>query len=257
VAIERNLDCLLPIFIVALLQAIPAALDECSHESMNAPMNLCRTVPGIVTTVCFLALTVAAVLSTLAENEKKTVYDYSLVAFDGKEVPLSTFKGKVLLVVNLASQSIFKDQIAQLEELQKIYKDKGLLVLGIPSNDFGAQEPGTDADVQKTYGSVFHLSFPVFARASVRGKDQAALYGFLTGDKKSGTGGDVRWSYTKFVVDRAGKVVARFEPDVPPNSPELGATIEEVLAGRFKPPAKKGGDEEKKQATDRSEDRRR
>lgn len=219
-------------------------------------MNLCRTVPRIVTVVCLLAFTAPAVLSTPAENEKKTVYDYSLVALDGKEVPLSTFKGKVLLVVNLASQSIFKDQIAQLEELQKTYKDKGLLVLGVPCNDFGAQEPGTDADVQKTYGGVFHLSFPVFARASVRGKDQAALYAFLTSDKKGGTGGDVRWSYTKFVVDRGGKVVARFEPDVPPNSPELGATIEEVLAGRFKPPAPKAGDEEKKPDTDRRERRR-
>jgi len=203
---------------------------------------------------CSLALTAAAAHSIPAESEKKTVYDYSLVAFDGKEVPLSKFKGKVLLVVNLASQSIFKDQLAQLDELQKTYKDKGLVVLGVPSNDFGAQEPGTDADVQKTYGNIFHLSFPVFARTSVRGKDQAALFGFLTSDKKGGTGGDVRWSYTKFVVDRGGKVVARFEPDVPPNSPELGATIEEVLAGRFKPPAKKG-DEEKKQATDRREDR--
>lgn len=219
-------------------------------------MNLCRTVPRIVTVVCLLAFTAPAVLSTAAENEKKTVYDYSLVALDGKEVPLSTFKGKVLLVVNLASQSIFKDQIAQLEELQKTYKDKGLLVLGVPCNDFGAQEPGTDADVQKTYGGVFHLSFPVFARASVRGKDQAALYAFLTSDKKGGTGGDVRWSYTKFVVDRGGKVVARFEPDVPPNSPELRATIEEVLAGRFKPPAPKAGDEEKKPDTDRRERRR-
>jgi glutathione peroxidase len=219
-------------------------------------MNLCRTVPRIVAIVCLLTFAAPAVLSTSAENEKKTVFDYSLVALDGKEVPLSTFKGKVLLVVNLASQSIFKDQIAQLEELQKTYKDKGLLVLGVPCNDFGAQEPGTDADVQKIYGSVFRLSFPVFARASVRGKDQAALYAFLTSDKKGGTGGDVRWSFTKFVVDRGGKVVARFEPSVSPNSPELGATIEDVLGGRFKPPAPKAGDEEKKPDTDRRERRR-
>jgi glutathione peroxidase len=224
---------------------------------MNPRMSVCRTVSRIFAGVCFLALTLAAGRSAPAEKDKKTLYDYSLVAFDGKEVPLSTFKGKVLLIVNLASQSIFKDQITQLEELQKTYKDKGLVVLGVPSNDFGAQEPGTDAEIEKTYSSVFHLSFPVFARASVRGKDQAALYAFLTSDKKGGTGGDVRWSYTKFVVDRAGKVVARFEPDVPPNSPELGATIEEVLAGRFKPPAQKGGGEEKKPDADRDERRSR
>jgi glutathione peroxidase len=217
-------------------------------------MNLCRTASRILAIGCFLALTPAAGHSELAENDKKTLYDYSLVAFDGKEVPLSTFKGKVLVVVNLASQSIFKDQIPQLEELQKTYKDKGLVVLGVPCNDFGAQEPGTDGEIRKTYTNEFHLSFPVFARASVRGKDQAALYGFLTHDKKGGTGGEVHWSYTKFVVDRGGKVVARFEPDVAPNSPKLGATIEEVLAGRYKPPAQKSGDEEKKAPGDRGKE---
>ncbi len=216
-------------------------------------MILCRTASRILALSCFLPLIPAAAHFASAENEKKTVYDYSLVAFDGKEVPLSTFKGKVLLVVNLASQSIFKDQIPQLEELQKTYKEKGLVVLGVPCNDFGAQEPGTDAEVQKTYTNEFHLSFPVFARASVRGKDQAALYGFLTNDKKGGAGGEVHWSYTKFVVDRGGKVVARFEPEVAPNSPRLGATIEEVLAGRYKPLAQKSGDEEKKGQSDQGE----
>jgi glutathione peroxidase len=220
-------------------------------------MNLGRTVSRILAVGCLVAWTPAAGLSAPRESEKKTVHDYSLVAFDGKEVPLSTFKGQVLLVVNLASQSIFKDQIPQLEELQKTYKDKGLVVLGVPSNDFGAQESGTDAEIQKKYSSEFHLSFPVFARASVRGKDQAALYGFLTSDKKGGTGGEVHWSYTKFVVDRGGKVVARFEPDVAPMSPELGATIEDVLAGRFKPPAQKSVDEEKKGGRDQVERPRR
>ena len=209
-------------------------------------MNLCGMASRIVAIGCFLVLTPATGRSALPENDDKTLYDYSLVAFDGKEAPLSTFKDKVLLVVNLASQSVFKEQILQLEELQKRYKDQGLVVLGVPCNDFGAQEPGTDAEIQKMYTNEFHLSFPVFARASVRGKDQAALYGFLTKDKKGGTGGEVHWSYTKFVVDRNGKVVARFEPDVAPNSPKLAATIEEVLAGKFKPPAQKSGDEEKK-----------
>ena len=220
-------------------------------------MNSCRTLPRILAVAGFLALTAAAGHAAPAENDKRTAYDYSLVSFEGKELSLATFKGKVLLVVNLASQSIFKDQITQLEELQTTYKDKGLVVLGVPCNDFGAQEPGTDAEIQKTYSSQFHLSFPVFARASVRGKDQTALFGFLTRDKKGGTGGDIHWSYTKFLIDRAGKVVARFEPDVAPNSPELGATIEEVLSGHFKPPAKKGSDEDKKPDNDIPERRSR
>ena len=182
--------------------------------------------------------------SLAADKPAKTVYDYSLVGFDGKEVSLSAYKGKVLLIVNLASQSIFHEQNAMLDELQKSYKDQGLVIMGVPSNDFGAQEPGTEADVQKLYDKDLHLGFPVFARASVRGKDQAALYAFLTGDKKSATGGDVHWSYTKFVIDRTGKVVARFEPHILPSAPEVRVTIEDVLAGKFKPPHKEDDQKE-------------
>lgn len=192
----------------------------------------------------WLVLGVVALFA--AEKPAKTVYDYALVDLNGKEVSLSAYKGNVLVIVNLASQSIFHEQNAMLDELQKTYKDQGLVVVGIPSNDFGAQEPGTDADVQKVYSKDLHLGFPVFARVSVRGKDQAALYAFLTGDKKAATGGDVHWSYTKFVVDRTGKVVARFEPHILPNAPEVRVTLEDVLAGKFKPPAPK--DDDKKDA---------
>ncbi len=177
-----------------------------------------------------------------AEKPAKTVYDYALVDLNGKEVSLSAYKGKVLLIVNLARQSIFNAQNAMLDEIQKNYKDQGLVVVGVPSNDFGAQEPGTDADVQKVYTKDLQLGFPVFARMSVRGKDQSALYAFLTGDKKASTGGDVHWSYTKFVVDRTGKVVARFEPHILPNAPQVRVTLEDVLAGKFKPPAPKEDD---------------
>ena len=179
-----------------------------------------------------------------ADKSSKTVYDYSLVGLDGKEVSLSVYKGKVLVIVNIASQSIFHEQNAMLEDLQKTYKDQGLVVLGVPSNDFGAQETGTEADVQKTYSKDLHLSFPVFSRVSVRGKDQAPLYAFMT-EKKGLTAGDVHWSYTKFVVDRTGKVVARFEPHILPNAPEVRVTIEDVLAGKFKPPTHKEQDDKK------------
>ena len=120
-----------------------------------------RTVGSLLqaSACCCWLLSVAIALTAQAEkspqkpsNEKppRTVYDYSLVGFDNKEVSLSNYKGKVLLIVNLASQSIFRNQIALLDELQKTYKNQGLVVLGVPSNDFGGQEPGTDADVQKS-----------------------------------------------------------------------------------------------------------
>ena len=210
-------------------------------------MDVGKTVRKVFAASCLLAVAVghAAAVEKPTPKPEKTVYDYSLVSFDKKEVPISTFKGKVLLIVNLASQSIFRDQIALLDELQKTYKDKGLVVIGVPSNDFGAQEPGTDADIQKIYSNDLHVSFPIFARTSVRGKDQAALYGFLTSDKGPAAG-DVHWSFTKFIVDRTGKVVARFEPHVPPNSPDLQVTLEDVLAGKFKPPQKGEGDDKKK-----------
>jgi glutathione peroxidase len=218
-------------------------------------MEVGKMVRKMLTVICCL-MSAAAVARAAVEKPAKTVYDYSLVAFDNKEVSLSTFKGKVLVIVNLASQSVFHDQIALLDEIQETYKDKGLVVIGIPCNDFGAQEPGTDAEIQKIYNNDFHLSFPVFARASVRGKDQAALYEFLTSDKKGTTGGDVHWSYTKFVVDRTGKVVTRFEPHVAPNSPELQVTLEDVLVGKFKAPAQKAESEDnkKKETSDREED---
>jgi glutathione peroxidase len=207
-------------------------------------MNTRESVLKIALACCWLLILVAGSCAestekTAEKTAEKTIYDYSLVGFDGKEVPLSTFKGKVLVIVNLASQSTLKNQLGSLETLQKTYKDKGLVVLGLPSNDFGALEPGTDAEIQKIYNNDLHVDFPLFSRVSVRGKDQSPLYKFLTSDKKNKTGGDVHWSYTKFIVDRAGKVVARFEPDVAPDSPELQATVEDVVAGTFKPPDQK------------------
>jgi glutathione peroxidase len=217
-------------------------------------MEVGRMFRTILALICCM-ISAAAVARSAVEKPAKTVYDYSLVGPDNKEVRLSTFKGKVLVIVNLASQSVFHDQIAQLDEIQKRYEDKGLVVIGIPCNDFGTQEPGTDTEIQKKYNTDLHVTFSVFARASVRGKDQAALYEFLTSDKKGTTGGDVHWSYTKFIVDRAGKVVARFEPHIAPNSPELQVTLEEVLAGKFKPPAKKAeSEDDKKAASNREED---
>jgi len=175
-----------------------------------------------------------AVASKPAPEKHKTVYDYSLVAADGKEVSLSTYKGKVLLIVTLASQSIYKNQIAALEDLQKSYADKGLVLLGIPSSDFGAQELGDNAAIQRYYTDVAHVNFPVYSRASLRGKDTIPLVKFLT-DPKDGTGGgEVHWSYTKFLVDRDGKAVARFEADSEPDDAEFRVKVEQVLDGTFK-----------------------
>jgi len=164
----------------------------------------------------------------------KTVYDYALVGLDGKEVPLSTYKGKVLLIVNLASQSIYKSQITELEEIQKTYADKGLVVVGIPSSDFGAQELQDNTAIQHFYIDTEHVTFPVFSKASLRGKDCIPLIHFLTDAKEGAGGGDVHWNFTKFLVDRQGLPVLRFETDSDPTDPEFRVKVEQVLDGTFK-----------------------
>ena len=174
------------------------------------------------------------------------IYDFSLVGADGKEVRLDTYKGKVLLIVNLASESSFSGQTGQLEKLYETYRDKGLVVLGIPSNDFGATEPGSDDDVRKRYTQTLHLAFPVFSRISVRGKDVAPLYDFLCDAKEHPTtGGPVHWGFTKFLVDRAGNVFARFEPDVTPEAPELIAALEEAADAKGAEKPKKDDEKDK------------
>jgi len=164
----------------------------------------------------------------------KTVYDYSLVSLDGKEIPLATYKGKVLLIVNLASQSIYKSQMKVLEELQKDYADKGLVVIGIPSGDFGAEELEDNAAIHHYYLDAEHVSFQVFSKACLRGKDSIPLVRFLTDPKEGAGGGDIHWNFTKFLVDREGKPILRFEADSDPADPEFRVTLEQVLNGTYK-----------------------
>jgi glutathione peroxidase len=192
--------------------------------------------------VVLIALLFLLPRSYCASTLKETAYDFSLVGLDGKEVQLSSYKGKVLLIVNLASQSIYKNQLTGLKELQKTYEEKGLVILGIPSNDFGAEEPGDVNTIKSFYLTSEQVTFPIFARASLRGKDEIPLYRFLTNAKNGVPGGDVHWSYTKFLVDRNGKVAARFEVDTDPKDPDFLATVEKILNGTYK---KKAAESEK------------
>ena len=168
---------------------------------------------------------------------EKLAYDFELPGPDGKGVPLSSFKGKTLLVVNLGSKSSFNAQLPALEKLAEQYKQQGLVVIGVPSNEFGAAEPGTDAEIQKVYTGEDKVTFPVMAKSVLTGDLQLPLYGFLT----KGNGGPVHWNYTKFFIDKDGKVVARFEPGVTPDSVEMQAAVVEILEGRYKAPG--SGDE--------------
>jgi glutathione peroxidase len=171
---------------------------------------------------------------TDASKPKKTIYDYSLVDLDGKVTPLSSFKGKLLLIVNLASQSIYHDQIEALSELQKNYADQGLVVIGVPSADFGGEELKDPAALRKYYRETAHATFPIFTCASVRGVNEIPLYRFLTDPKQGLPGGDIHWNFTKFLVDREGFPLARYEVDEDPADVDFHVTIENALAGKLK-----------------------
>jgi len=160
-----------------------------------------------------------------------TVLDYMPLSIDGTPVPLASYRGKVLLIVNVASHSNFTPQYEGLESLYQKYKDQGLVVLGFPSDDFGKEEPDTNAAI-KQFVAKYKITFPLFAKVPLAGVHMAPLYQFLTDKQPNATtGGPIRWNFTKFLVDRDGKVIQRFEPDVTPDAPELAAAIEKALRG--------------------------
>jgi glutathione peroxidase len=161
-----------------------------------------------------------------------TVLDFIPLSIDGKPVPLAGYRGKVLLIVNVASHSNFTEQYAGLEALYQKYKSQGFEVLAFPSDDFGKEEPdGNDAIKQLAEGK-YKVTFPLFAKVPLAGEHMAPLFEFLT-DKQANptTGGPIPWNFTKFLVDRDGKIVQRFDPDVAPDSPELAVAIEKALKG--------------------------
>ena len=165
---------------------------------------------------------------------KQTVYDFSLVDINGKTVPLSVYKGKVLLIVNVASQSTYRDQIAALNDLQISYGGQGLMVIGIPSSDFGGKELKDATAVRQYYIDELHVAFPLFAPARTRGVETIPLYTYLCDAKVSLPGGELHWSFTKFIVDRDGHPLARYEVSEDPQEASFHVTIESALAGKLK-----------------------
>jgi len=154
-----------------------------------------------------------------------SIYDFTLNSIDGTPKPLSEFKGKVVLIVNVASRCGFTPQYAGLEKLYEKYMDQGLVIVGVPANNFGGQEPGTNEEIKTFCTRKYNVSFPMLAKVSVKGDDITPLYQYLT----STQGGDIKWNFTKFLVGKDGKVAARFEPKVTPDSPEVADAIERAL----------------------------
>lgn len=154
------------------------------------------------------------------------LHDFSVSTIDGKPLPLSGYKGKAVLVVNVASQCGLTPQYAGLEKLHEEFGGKGLVVLGLPCNQFGAQEPGTEKEIATFCETKFGVKFPMGSKLEVNGKGRHPLYAWLIG----ATGGaDIAWNFEKFLVGRDGKSVTRFSPKVPPEDAALRAAITKAI----------------------------
>jgi glutathione peroxidase len=161
----------------------------------------------------------------------KMIYDFTLNSIDGQPAPLAAFKGKVVMLVNVASRCGFTPQYSALESIYEKYKDRGFVIVGIPANNFGFQEPGTNQEIKTFCSSKYNVKFPMMAKVSVKGDDKTPLYQYLTDTSANPkTGGEIQWNFTKFLVGPDGQIVARFEPKVTPDSPEVTSAIENALS---------------------------
>ncbi len=156
--------------------------------------------------------------------------DFKLKTIDGQDVDLGKYRGKVVLLVNVASQCGMTPQYAQLQDLHERYAARGLAILGIPANNFGGQEPGSDAEIKEFCTSRYAVKFDMFSKVSVAGDDRCPLYQWLTSKQSNPKfGGDIKWNFTKFLIGRDGKVIGRFEPRTRPDDAALLKLLEEAL----------------------------
>jgi glutathione peroxidase len=153
-----------------------------------------------------------------------SVYDYSMKTIDGQPAPLADYKGKVVMFVNVASYCGYTKQYTGLEALYRKYKDQGFVIVGVPANNFGGQEPDSDEQIKTFCSRKYDVTFPLLSKVSVKGSDITPLYTYLTK-----TGGEVKWNFTKFLVGKDGQVIQRFESAVTPESPELVKAVEAAL----------------------------
>lgn len=161
--------------------------------------------------------------------ETTTFYDFKLKNIDGEEVSLDKYKGKVILIVNTASKCGFTPQYEGLEKIYDEYKDKDFVVLGFPANNFMGQEPGSNEEIKQFCTTKFDVSFPMFSKVSVRGKDQHPFFNYLTEIENEDFKGNIRWNFEKFLIDKEGKLVRRFRSQTSPDSKKMKEAIESLL----------------------------
>jgi len=177
--------------------------------------------------VFILIIVLCAAQMVLAQKES-SLQSIPLKDINGNDTSLKSYAGKVVLLVNVASKCGNTPQYAGLEALYEKYKDKGFVIIGVPSNDFAGQEPGTPEEIKTFCTQNYGVTFPLMAKVHVKGKDKCALYAALTGSDAPFPG-EVKWNFGKFLIDRKGQVIKRFEPSVKPETTEVVAAIEAAL----------------------------
>lgn len=182
-----------------------------------------------------LLLSLGLLAMTLATNsanadDHECALNFEMANIDGEKVDLEQYEGKVVLIVNVASECGLTPQYEGLEKIYKQYKDKGFVVLGFPCNQFGSQEPGTEAEIKQFCSTKYSVTFPMFSKVAVNGEDATPLYKYLTyKDLKPAGTGKIKWNFEKFLVGRDGQVIARYSPTTKPEDAELTKAIEAAL----------------------------
>jgi len=188
----------------------------------------------LIAIVCS-AIFAVAVFSRTGRDGKtagtaSSVYDFTLKDIDGKPVSLSQYRGKVVLLVNVASKCGLTPQYEGLQRVYQKYQDKGFVILGFPANNFMGQEPGSEQEIKSFCSIKYNVTFPMFSKISVKGEGIHPLYQFLTSKETDPEfSGDIKWDFNKFLIDKNGKIIARFEPPVKPEAPEVIQAIEKAL----------------------------
>ena len=160
----------------------------------------------------------------------KNIYDINVVNIDGEHLSINNYKGKLLMIVNTASNCGFTSQYAELQKLHEIYSEKGLVIMGFPSNNFMGQEPGSDEEIKLFCKSSYDVNFPMFSKIDVKGSNQHKLYNFLTSKKTNPNfSGSISWNFNKFLISRTGEVIGRFGSMTSPQSKKVILLIEENL----------------------------
>jgi glutathione peroxidase len=165
--------------------------------------------------------------ASLITNE--SIYEFPVTDIDGNEMNLSGYKGKVLLIVNTASQCGYTPQYEGLQALYESYQDQGLIVMGFPANNFNGQEPGTEEDIKQFCSLNYGVTFPMSSKVSVKGDDQDPLFSYLTTADNEDFTGDIKWNFEKFLVDKEGNLVRRFRSSVKPQSDDIVSAVKALL----------------------------